>query len=107
VRVVAVSSSYWHAAMSVTQQFTRADDLIAIWRQYVQSMLTPAAGAEDPASKALVADEHAMRMITIACPMAVLMKYRVYDIHALDVLLEKSHRTPLTGVETVRVSRAS
>lgn len=89
--------------MTVNQQFTLSDDLIAIWRHYVKAMLSPAAGAQDPASKALVADEQSMRMITIACPMAVLMEHRVYDIHSLETLLERSHRTPLTGSETVRV----
>lgn len=88
--------------MTTGQQFTLSDDLIAIWRQYVNAMLSPAPGAQDPPSKALVADEQSMRMITIACPMAVLMEHRVYDIHSIESLLERSHRTAMTGSETVR-----
>ena len=88
--------------MTVAQQFTHADDLIAIWRHYVQSVLQPPDGEADPACKALVADEHTMRMITVACPMTLLMEYRIYDIHSLEQLLETGHRTALTGEETVR-----
>jgi hypothetical protein len=87
--------------MTVTQHFTHADDLIAIWWQYAQSFLSPEAEQPGPMCKALVADEHAMRMITVACPMNLLMEYRVYDVHSLEALLERSHRTSLTGEETV------
>jgi hypothetical protein len=88
--------------MTLSQQtFTHPDDLIAIWRHYVQSVLTSADEDADPACKALVADEHAMRMITIACPMTLLMEYRIYDIHSLGSLLDTVHRTELTGEETV------
>jgi hypothetical protein len=67
----------------------------------VQSVLTPADENSDPTCKALVADDHAMRMITIACPMTLLMEYRIYDIHSLGHILDNAHRTALTGEETV------
>jgi hypothetical protein len=85
-----------------TSQFTQPDDLIAIWRHYVHVLLTPAEGEDDPASKSLVADEQAMRMITLACPMTFLTEYRVYDVRSLEQLVESSepHRGG-TGIETV------
>lgn len=88
--------------MTAPQQFTHSDDLIAIWRHYVQTVLTPPEGEADPACKALVADDNAMRMLTVACPMTLLMEYRIYDIHSLEQLLETGHRTALSGEETVR-----
>ena len=88
--------------MTTPQQFTHADDLIAVWRHYIQSVLAPPDGEADPACKALVADDNAMRALTVACPMTLLMEHRIYDIHSLEQLLDAGHRSALTGEETVR-----
>ena len=83
-------------------QFTQPDDLIAIWRHYVDVLLSPVDGEDDPASKALVADEQAMRMITLTCPMTFLTEYRVYDIRSLENLVDSAEaRKAGTGQETV------
>lgn len=71
-----------------TSQFGQPDDLIGIWRHYVHTLLSPADGEEDPAAKALVADEQAMRMITLACPMTFLTEYRVYDVRSLEQMVD-------------------
>lgn len=90
-----------HTIMS-TSQFTQGDDLIAIWRHYVHVLLSPAAGEDDPASKALVADEQAMRMITLACPMTFLTEYRVYDVRSLEQMVDALEpQSRGTGRETV------
>lgn len=86
----------------VNGQFTQPDDLIALWRHYVDVLLSPADGEEDPASKALVADEQAMRMITLTCPMTFLTEYRVYDIRSLERLVDSAEaREAGSGHETV------
>eukprot|EP00892_Ulva_mutabilis_P005884 jgi/Ulvmu1/3668/UM017_0082.1 len=85
-------------------QFTQPDDLIAIWRHYVDVLLSPADGEDDPASKALVADEQAMRMITLTCPMTFLTEYRVYDIRSLERLVDSAEaRKAGTGQETAYI----
>jgi hypothetical protein len=88
--------------MTTTSQFTQPDDLIAIWRHCIHTLLSPPDGEDDPAAKALVADEQAMRMITLACPMTFLTEYRVYDVRSLEQMVDAYE--PLgtrTGSETV------
>ena len=87
--------------MTVAPTFTQSDDLIAIWRQYAQAFLSSGANEPSTVCKSLVADEHAMRMITIACPMNFLMEHRVYDVHSLEGLLDGSKQAALTGEESV------
>lgn len=85
-----------------TSQFTQPDDLIAIWRHCVHTLLSPADGEEDPASKALVADDQAMRMITLACPMTFLTEYRVYDVRSLEQMVDSFEpQGARSGSETV------
>lgn len=85
-----------------TSQFSQPDDLIAIWRHYVHLLLSPGEGEEDPAAKALVADEQAMRMITLACPMTFLTEYRVYDVRSLEQMVDAFEpQGTRTGNETV------
>jgi hypothetical protein len=87
-------------------KFTLSDDLITIWRHYVHTLLTPSQGEEDPSSKALVADDQSLRMITLACPMTYLMEYRVYDVRSLEKIVDPHDSlTSATAYETVRTQR--